>query len=47
MTLEDKQRVAEQRATDIAKGRADFNATNIWGDKAVRKLLWLLFDLWG
>ena len=28
VTPEDKQRLAEQRAAEIAKRRADFNATN-------------------
>ena len=38
VTPEDKQRLAEQRAVEIAKRRVDFNATNHCGDKAVHWL---------
>ncbi len=37
MTPEDKQRLAEQRAAEITKRRADFNATKNLGDKALRR----------
>ena len=34
---EDKQRLAEQRAAEIAKRRADFNATNNWRAAGFRR----------
>jgi hypothetical protein len=40
VTPEDKQRLAEQRAAEIAKRRANFNATSNWGDKAVHWQPW-------
>ena len=44
VTPEDKQRLAEQRAAEIAKRRADFNATNNWGDNAVHWQPWHCAD---
>ncbi len=40
VTPEDKQRLAEQRAPEIPKRRADFNATNNCGDKPAHWQPW-------
>ena len=47
VTPEDKQRLAEQRAAEIAKVGADFNVTTQAHLKFLLELFWLLFDLWG